>query len=85
MQTTDLTTLNFTNISGYREQIGLNQNRFWALFGATQSGGSRYETGRGIPKPLAVLLVLFASGKISQADLNSATKELQTNPTFRPE
>jgi len=85
MKTTDLATLNFGNIASHRKQLGLNQNRFWALFGATQSGGSHYEKGRGVPKPLAMLLLLYTSGTITESHLNWATHELQMNPTFKPE
>lgn len=41
-----------------RQQLGLNQQEFWAAVGVTQSGGSRYETGRNIPKPVRELLRL---------------------------
>lgn len=37
-------------------QLGLNQGEFWAYFQTTQSGGSRYESGREIPKPVQMLL-----------------------------
>ena len=36
----------------------LNQGPFWARVGITQSGGSRYETGRRIPRPVQMLLSL---------------------------
>ena len=42
--------------------------------GVTQSGGSRYESGRNIPKPLAILLWLHQSGKVSDKDLADAQK-----------
>ena len=38
------------------------------------SGGSRYESGRNIPKPLALLLWLHQSGKISDKDLADSLK-----------
>lgn len=37
---------------------GLNQCDFWAQVGVTQSGGSRYESGRNVPKPVAELVRL---------------------------
>ena len=49
--------LDFSKISETRKKEGLNQKDFWARYGVTQSGGSRYESGRSIPKPLALLLV----------------------------
>jgi len=39
-----------------RHQLGLNQQEFWSQIGVTQSGGSRYETGRSMPKPVRELL-----------------------------
>lgn len=39
-----------------RRKLGLNQSEFWAHFQVTQSGGSRYESGREIPDPVQVLL-----------------------------
>lgn len=39
-----------------RKQSGLNQKEFWKLFGVTQSGGSRYENGRAMPKPVKILM-----------------------------
>ena len=34
-----------------RRKLQLNQRDFWAPFQTTQSGGSRYESGREIPAP----------------------------------
>ena len=39
-----------------RKQLGMNQQDFWSQIGVTQSGGSRYESGRNMPKPVAELL-----------------------------
>jgi transcriptional regulator with XRE-family HTH domain len=41
-----------------RKKSGLNQQQFWSLLGVTQSGGSRYENGRNIPKPVQILVQL---------------------------
>ena len=41
-----------------RQKLGLNQQRFWSQLGVTQSGGSRYESGRKIPRPVGELLRL---------------------------
>ncbi len=38
-----------------RRSLGLNQSQFWNGM-ATQSGGSRYESGRAIPKPVKQLI-----------------------------
>lgn len=39
-----------------RRKLQLNQSEFWTPFQTTQSGGSRYESGREIPDPVQVLL-----------------------------
>ncbi len=39
-----------------RQKLRMNQADFWAHFHTTQSGGSRYESGREIPRPVQALL-----------------------------
>ena len=39
-----------------RRKLHLNQSEFWTPFQTTQSGGSRYESGREIPAPVQILL-----------------------------
>ena len=34
-----------------RRRLGMNQEQFWTQIGVTQSGGSRYESGRDMPTP----------------------------------
>ena len=41
-----------------RHRLGINQMEFWSAVGVTQSGGSRYETGRNMPKPVRELVRL---------------------------
>ena len=41
-----------------RQRLGLNQEQFWTQIGVTQSGGSRYESGRTMPRPVRELLRL---------------------------
>lgn len=41
-----------------RRKLGMNQQQFWAPLGVTQSGGSRYESGRNMPRPVQHLLRL---------------------------
>jgi transcriptional regulator with XRE-family HTH domain len=41
-----------------RQRLGLNQLQFWSAVGVTQSGGSRYESGRDMPKPVSELVRL---------------------------
>jgi hypothetical protein len=66
--------LDFSNIGADRKKTGTNQKDFWTRYGVTQSGGSRYESGRNIPKPLAILLWLHRSGKVTDKDLADALK-----------
>ena len=55
-----------------RRRIGLNQQQFWTKIGVTQSGGSRYENGRNIPRPVRELLRLV---HVKQIDLDKVKKE----------
>jgi transcriptional regulator with XRE-family HTH domain len=55
-----------------REKVGLNQQEFWTKIGVTQSGGSRYESGRQMPKPVRELLRLV---HVEKLDLSRVRKE----------
>lgn len=66
--------LDFSNIGAERKKQGINQKDFWKQYGVTQSGGSRYESGRNVPKPLAILMRLHRSGTITDKDLAAAVK-----------
>lgn len=55
-----------------RRRLGMNQQEFWTKIGVTQSGGSRYESGRNIPKPVRELLRLV---HVEQVDLSRVRKE----------
>ena len=66
--------LDFSDIATTRKKEQLNQKEFWTRYGVTQSGGSRYESGRNVSKPLAILLWLHQSGKVSDRDLAGAFK-----------
>lgn len=55
-----------------RQKLGLNQEEFWQKIGVTQSGGSRYEAGRDMPKPVTELLRLV---HLEGVDLSSVRKE----------
>lgn len=39
-----------------RRKLRMNQSEFWSRLGTTQSGGSRYESGRDLPEAVRVLL-----------------------------
>ncbi len=60
------------NFASERKSLGLNQKDYWERYGVTQSGGSRYESGRPTPRPLAILMRLHKAGKITEMDLASA-------------
>lgn len=47
-----------------RKGLRLNQKDFWSALGVTQSGGSRYERGQKISKPVATLLELVHVKKL---------------------
>jgi transcriptional regulator with XRE-family HTH domain len=55
-----------------RHKLGMNQSEFWSQLGVTQSGGSRYESGRSIPKPVQALLRLV---HIEHVDIDKIRKD----------
>ena len=59
-----------------RKLSGTNQSEFWGRFSVTQSGGSRYESGRKIPVPTALLMQLYFDGTITDADLENVKKKI---------
>ncbi len=60
-----------SNPRNIRLRLGLNQQEFWGRIGVTQSGGSRYESGRRMPKPVRELLRLV---HVDQIDFRKITK-----------
>ena len=60
------------NPKDIRRKLGLNQQEFWTRIGVTQSGGSRYESGREMPKPVQELLRLV---HVEKLDLTRVKKE----------
>jgi DNA-binding transcriptional regulator YiaG len=78
----------FERISNPREirrRLRLNQQEFWSRIGVTQSGGSRYESGRGMPKPVRELLRLvhiegIELDRVKGGDLSVVTYLKQANP-----
>jgi len=40
----------------YRKKLAINQSDFWSRVSVTQSGGSRYESGRKIPRSVQFVL-----------------------------
>ena len=55
-----------------RRKLGLNQQQFWSKIGVTQSGGSRYESGRNMPRPVQTLLNLV---HVEQVDISKIKKD----------
>ena len=55
-----------------RRKLGLNQQQFWSKIGVTQSGGSRYESGRNMPRPVRELLRLV---HIEQIDIQRIKRD----------
>lgn len=54
----------------FRKKFGLNQRDFWSRVQVTQSGGSRYESGREMPASVSLLLnIAYGSEKQAQAIL----------------
>jgi len=64
--------LELVNPREIRRRLGLNQEEFWTRIGVTQSGGSRYESGRAMPKPVRQLLRLV---HVERVDLSRVKKE----------
>lgn len=63
------------NPSELRKSAGMNQTDFWKKFGVTQSGGSRYESGRSMPTPLKLLMQAQIDGVIDEATLAKLLKK----------
>jgi transcriptional regulator with XRE-family HTH domain len=60
------------NAREIRRKLGMNQQQFWSQLGVTQSGGSRYESGRNMPRPVQHLLRLV---HVEQIDIGKIKKE----------
>ena len=74
-----------TNPRELRRRLRLNQEVFWSRVGVTQSGGSRYESGRSMPRPVRELvrLVHIEGIELKQArggDFEVASYLRQANP-----
>ena len=70
-----------------RKKLGINQMQFWSKIGVTQSGGSRYESGRAMSKPVRELLRLVYVKKVPLAhadgtDLRIAEYLRQNKPAM---
>jgi transcriptional regulator with XRE-family HTH domain len=65
-----------SNPRDIRHRLGLNQQEFWGAIGVTQSGGSRYESGRSMPRPVQQLLRLVHVDQIDIGKLHRTDMEL---------
>ncbi len=61
-----------SNLGEIRRKLHLSQYDFWNKVGVTQSGGSRYENGRNVPRPVRELVRLVHIEKI---DLSKIRKD----------
>ena len=61
-----------SNLREIRDSLGMTQSDFWSKVGVTQSGGSRYESGRNIPPPVRELVRLVY---IEKLDLTKIRKD----------
>lgn len=52
-----------------RKRQQASQRDFWGRFGVSQNCGSQYEISRSIAKPVAILVSLWHSGKLTDKDL----------------
>jgi len=50
-----------------RKKLNINQSEFWSRVGIGQSAGSRYESGRNIPRPVQMLLRIAYGTKAQSA------------------
>ena len=62
------------SIAKFRSDMGANQKDFWSILGVTQSGGSRYENGRNIPRPVKKLFHLVYIAKVVSPDSRELAK-----------
>jgi transcriptional regulator with XRE-family HTH domain len=55
------------NVAAMRDKSGLSQEAFWGRIGVSQSGGSRYESDRKMPRAVKELVRLVY---IEEVDLS---------------
>lgn len=65
-------TMEKIDVRELRRKLGMNQSQFWSKLGVTQSGGSRYESGRNMPRPVQALLRLI---HVEQIDISKLKRE----------
>lgn len=67
-------------LKALRKTMCENQTDFWRRFGVTQSRGSRFEQGLGIPPSIMILVELYLDMKVSDADLSIALQNSRLRP-----
>lgn len=67
------------NVKSFRMQLKMTQTDFWLKLGVTQSGGSRYETGRAMPVQVAELLRIVYVEKIEISDISAENIKIITH------
>ena len=61
-----------------RKKLNVNQSEFWSRVGIGQSAGSRYESGRNIPRPVQMLLRIAYGTKAQAAKQMEALRPSAT-------
>ncbi len=61
-----------------RKKLNVNQSEFWSRVGLGQSAGSRYESGRNIPRPVQMLLRIAYGTKAQAAKRMEALRPSAT-------
>jgi predicted transcriptional regulator len=66
------------DLKALRRALRINQTTFWKGLQATQSGGSRYESGRNIPASIRALVILvFGSEQHARQQLDALRNPLR--------
>lgn len=60
-----------------RNRRQLNQTEFWRRVGVSQSGGSRYESGRAIPRSVQMLLHIAYGTKAQSQQQTAALRGVE--------
>jgi transcriptional regulator with XRE-family HTH domain len=60
-----------------RNRRQLNQTEFWCRVGVSQSGGSRYESGRAIPRSVQMLLRIAYGTKAQSQQQTAALRGME--------
>ena len=61
-----------------RKKLNVNQTQFWSRVGIGPSAGSRYESGRNIPRPVQMLLRIAYGTKAQAAKQMEALRPSAT-------